>query len=348
MEYRELTGEQRRQLIDTQQVFEAWRNAHIEHQHRFQGSMRWAERNGTTYLLRKIKSTEKSLGPKSPETEEAYRSFIEGREGNSVRRNSLLERLKQMAPVNRAMGLGRVPRVAGKILRRCDEEGLLGEQIIVAGTNALFGYETLAGVHVSSHLLATGDIDFLFDARRKLSLAVQSETVRSEGLIGLLKRTDRSFTQAARRTYRAENNQGYMVELIRPEAKDVLRDVARSKVTDVAGDLEGAPIQGLSWLVNAPKVQTIAIDDSGLPAPLVMVDPRVFALHKHWLSQQPNRDPLKKDRDYSQAKAAALIAERYLGLSFLANDLTAVPMALRDAFGANKYDPEPSPDITDW
>ena len=68
MSIKELRGEQRRQLIDTQQVFDTWRQAHHEAKHRFAGSMRWGERNGTDYLLRKIGQTERSLGRRDVET----------------------------------------------------------------------------------------------------------------------------------------------------------------------------------------------------------------------------------------------------------------------------------------
>ena len=39
-----LSGEQRRQLIDTQQAYEAWHAANAAAKHRFAGSMRWAQR----------------------------------------------------------------------------------------------------------------------------------------------------------------------------------------------------------------------------------------------------------------------------------------------------------------
>src|SRR5690349_20575546 len=79
---KELTGEQRRQLIDTQQVYEVWRHADLEKRRRFLGSMRWAERNGTAYLLRKVGSGETSLGPRNSETESAYAAFMAGRRAN--------------------------------------------------------------------------------------------------------------------------------------------------------------------------------------------------------------------------------------------------------------------------
>ncbi len=54
----ELSGEQRRQLIDAQHVFGAWRETSHAFKRRFAGSMRWGERNGAEYLLRKVGRTE--------------------------------------------------------------------------------------------------------------------------------------------------------------------------------------------------------------------------------------------------------------------------------------------------
>ena len=172
LEFKDLTADQRRQLIDTQQVYEAWRAAKADSNHRFAGSMRWGERSGKEYLLRKTGKTETSLGPRTGETEAAYEAFLRGRSDNSDRLKGLAERLDKLAPVNVAMGLGRMPSIAARILRACDEQGLLGEQLIVVGTNAMFAYEVQAGVQIERGLIATADIDLLYDARRHISLAV--------------------------------------------------------------------------------------------------------------------------------------------------------------------------------
>lgn len=290
--------------------------------------MRWGERNGTEYLLRKIGKTETSLGPRSEETVAIYDAFIQGRVENQSRLKSLSAKIDEYALVNLAMGLGRVPQIAARILRECDERGLLGEQLIVVGTNAIYAYETVAGVHVDSGLIATGDIDLLYDARRHISLAVSGGS--AQGLIGLLQKVDESFAATTPRSFRAANRNGYLVDLIRPEAKDVFRDRLPTALTDLSDDLEGAAIFGLAWLVNSPKLETIAIDEKGYPVRLVVIDPRAFALHKAWVSRREDREPLKAARDLEQAKAAAIIATQYLRKSFDGPDLTALPSALRE------------------
>jgi hypothetical protein len=119
MSIKELRGEQRRQMIDTRQVFDTWRQAHHEANRRFAGSMRWGERNGTDYLLRKIKQAETSLGRRGVETERIYEAFVSGRAENRDRLAGLTNRLDELAPVNRALGLGRVPVIAARILSVC-------------------------------------------------------------------------------------------------------------------------------------------------------------------------------------------------------------------------------------
>jgi hypothetical protein len=325
----ELNGEQRRQLIDTQQVYGAWRDSDAEKHRRFAGSMRWAERNGTDYLLRKVGSRETSLGPRSGEIESTYTAFMDGRKANKEKLESLAKRLDAMAPVSRAMGLGRMPTIAARIVRRCDEKGLLGQQLFIVGTNALYAYEAIGGVQFASGLVASGDIDLLYDARRRLSLALDKD-IRESGLIGLLQQVDKSFSMTRPRSFRASNKDGYLVDLIRPQPRNLLRDTAPSALTDLSDDLEGAAIFGLAWLINGPKVEAVVLDERGYPVRLVVIDPRIFALHKAWVAERPDRDPVKAPRDREQALAATLIAKRYMRLPFDSPDMTALPAALRD------------------
>ncbi|WP_167507117.1 MULTISPECIES: nucleotidyltransferase domain-containing protein [unclassified Mesorhizobium] len=327
---RELTSDQRRQLIDTQQVYESWRSADDEHQRRFVGSMRWAKRNGVEYLLRKVGQTENSLGPKSEATEKSFAAFFEGRERNRDLLSGLSDRLNGLARINVAMGLGRVPAIAARILRRCAETDLLGKQLLVVGTNALFAYEALAGVQVTSGLTATGDIDLLFDSRRRISF-VTAEKITQSGLIGVLRKVDRSFKPLQPRSFRATNRDGYLVDLIRPQARNVLKDNAPTSITPLADDLDSAPMDGLQWLINAPKMEAVAIDERGYPVSIPTIDPRIFALHKAWLARRPDRSAVKAARDREQAEVAARIATGYLNLPLDGEHLKRLPTALREA-----------------
>ena len=146
--------------------------------------MRWVSRKGRDYLLRKIGPSETSLGVRSPETEAAYDAFISGRGENRDRLKSLTNRLDEMASVNTAVGLGRVPKTTARIIRRFDEVGLLGKNIFVVGSNALFAYEMAAGLLLSADVVATGDVDLLWDTRRGLRLVLSE--FRKDGILGLI------------------------------------------------------------------------------------------------------------------------------------------------------------------
>ena len=68
----ELTPKQTRQLIDTEQAFQSWRNARDEFEHGYEGSyagkMKWRKRSSGEYLYRIRKDgRELVLGRRSPE-----------------------------------------------------------------------------------------------------------------------------------------------------------------------------------------------------------------------------------------------------------------------------------------
>ncbi|MEA1969240.1 MAG: GSU2403 family nucleotidyltransferase fold protein, partial [Thermodesulfobacteriota bacterium] len=84
---------------------------------------------------------------------------------------------------------------------------------------------------------------------------------------------------------------------------------------------------------SAPKFSQIVIGDDGYPARMVAPDPRAFALHKFWVSQQPDRDPLKKGRDKNQAISAAQLVIEYLPqYRFGKNQLKMFPQTIVNKF----------------
>ena len=195
-----------------------------------------------------------------------------------------------------------------------------GRNVFVVGTNSLYLYEALAGVQVKNELLTTGDVDLLWDTRQGLSLAVKG--FHRAGVLGYLKRADSSFRRGKHQNYRAVNWDGFMVNLISP-VNEVPSDA------DNPEDLIGARTEGLEWLVNTPKVNGVVIGADGLPLRCWSVDPRAFALHKAWVSQRIDRDPLRRARDLAHAREVAGIAKHYLGMRFSNPDLSALPVFMR-------------------
>src|SRR4051812_44691148 len=124
--FRQLDGGQIRQLVDTEQLYTAFREAQADRLRRFRGSMSWKRVSGHEYLYRKTDERWESLGPRSNETEHIHDRFRSGRQQAKERVRLLDERIRRNAPINRAMGLGRMPSVAARLLRRLDRERLLG------------------------------------------------------------------------------------------------------------------------------------------------------------------------------------------------------------------------------
>ena len=103
----------------------------------------------------------------------------------------------------------------------------------------------------------------------------------------------------------------------------------RATIGDRADDLRPAPIHGLEWLVSAPRFEAVTMGGDGYPVRLVTPDPRAFVLHKLWVADRPDRDPVKRPRDKSQATAVADLCHRYLRLPFDDGELQALPQHLR-------------------
>jgi len=332
MLFRELDARSVRERIDMAQIWEAWLEAELQRRHSFAGYLDWEKRNGREYLYSRKKGVVKSLGPRSPETERVRDAFHAGREENSARLARLGVELNRQAAVLRALGLGRLPVPAARILRAIRLAAPSATTRVI-GTNALYAYEAVAGVMFNAASTATGDIDILVDDRKRLKILTEEH--EKPGLTSLIHReVDKSFRLRGPRDFRLTNDKGYMVEFVRPEPRPVYRDMPGADPL-VEGDVEPAPIDGLQWLVNAPPIETVVIDERGFPTPMRVADPRFWAAHKLWLAEREDRDPQKKIRDRQQALVLLeLIASRLPQLRLDEDFKRMLPGALRSLFEA--------------
>jgi hypothetical protein len=330
--YIDLNPDQRREAVNTQQRFQALREARTLARG-YRGSMVWAKVGGHEYLSRvgydrRGRRRQSSLGRRSRETERLKAEFERGREEARRRLRDLNEVMARQAAVNRALGLGRAPPLAARILRALDENGLMEGGLRVIGTNAIYAFEAAAGVHLDPGLTTTEDIDLLLDSRARLAF-IATEDLDAASLIRILQRVDKSFRRSER-TFRAVNRDGYLVDLVK-----ALRDPPRSdgaiRVGDDPDGLVAVEIDGLAWLESAPKFEATVIDERGEAVRFATVDPRVFAIHKHWMSSRADREPLRRRRDADQAKAvAALVAAFMPQLPLEPSELRMLPGALID------------------
>lgn len=301
-----LSDQQRLFLVESDQLYRAWREVqwrHIEYRY----GMRWKKVAGRDYLVRlqDAQGRGKSLGPRSEKTEAIYREFQEGRELAQERFDGLKARLSLQSRLNRASRLGRMPHIVAEILQGLDAVQALSE-LRVVGTHALFAYEAMGAVEFKMDLLASGDVDLLYDQRQQISIL--GKKFDGYGLLGILKKVDRTFEVQSKNRFRAVNKDGFMVDLITQD-----KGIASKKLLPMsAHDLEMIEIPNLEWIANSPRVDVVVISAKGEPVFMAVPDPRAFMIHKVWLSKQHEREPVKKQRDYEQALMVLGLLNEYL------------------------------------
>ncbi|MBX6423434.1 GSU2403 family nucleotidyltransferase fold protein [Thermosulfurimonas sp. F29] len=327
----EFNEEQRRIFIDAQQLWEAFCELYHEGLS-YRGGLYWKNVRGRDYLIRVLDSrgATKSLGPRSPETEKIFENWHRKKEEFRRKREAFMQKADIVRRMCKALHLNRVPLVVAKIAREMFLMRDLRKRTMILGTNAIYAYEAMAGVFVSSGLLATRDLDVLWDARSCLQIAGLSK----EGFLGLLKRADPSF-RPGDTPYRAVNKDGFWVELLKPTPK-TLTEIQNPhlRISPFPEDMLALETKGTRWIVSCPKVYAIAIGHDGLPVPLVVPDPRAFVLHKLWVARQTDRPALKRKRDVAQALLVFYLLKHYLpqfplNEETVNRELQALPVKLR-------------------
>jgi len=325
----DIGGESRKLFIDTVQIYEQYIFA-IAAVQQHKGGMRWKKTNATEYLFktRGGGGYGKSLGVRSKETENIFEQFQSAKKQASLRLAQLEASIKRQARFNVAAGINRVPNITANIIRLLDQEGLMGRTIKVLGTNAMYAYEAAAGIRFETGLLATGDIDLLFDADTELKLSAET---KETGLIGILQRVDPTFKVIPKGHFRAANANGFLVELVKaipnPEMK-----IERKTISANESDLVAAEMNGFAWLKNSPVWEQTVIAVNGYPLRMHCPDPRFYAINKLWTSELKNRNPIKRPRDRMQAEAITYVAEHYLNLSFDDTNIRVFPGEIINRF----------------
>lgn len=317
MQFTPLSDLQVRNKIDLLQSYEAYREAR-KTALSYRGSMHWSSINGREYLVHKLNArSTRSHGPRSEKTETVLAEFTAGKERARSREKQLADTIKSYAGIAKSLRINRAPALVTALLRKLDDHGILGNNLTVIGTHSLYAYESAAGVVFDAELMATNDVDLLFDSNSRIRFALSPELATS-GLMGILKSVDSTFSILSQKSYRAVNNAGFMVDFIRATPTPPWRSGTRNKISlenhqkSVTPDLIASDIEQLKWLVSSEKFEAFIIGSDGYPARIVCHDPRAFATYKLWLSEQENRDSSKARRDYAQALAVAQLTCEYL------------------------------------
>jgi hypothetical protein len=336
--FSELSNNQQRLSIDIRQTYEAYREAR-RNAAKYAGGLSWKTVGGREYLIKILNRSggTRSLGPRSGETEAIHAEFVAGKARAKEREAALGQSLREFAGMARGIHLNRVPAVVTATLRKLDEYHLLGRNLMVIGTNAMYGYEAVGGVMFDAGLLATTDMDLLWDARSRLKLGQLDDEVAEAGLLAILRKVDRSFEAVGKGGFRAANKDGFHVDLVKQTPNLPWKQGEPEQIA--AGDLTASWLPNIKWLLASEKFQSIVIGQDGLPAPMVSPDPRAFAIYKHWLGEQPDREPGKKQRDQQQAEATiVLLREKLPHLALDERAQQMFPKALRAGLGGQLFD----------
>lgn len=326
MKYSELDLNQSRIYIDALQNFDALKSAYLEAK-KYTGSLFWRRVNDVDYLImNKGTNTQKSLGARSEESERFFADFQRNKASTNEHFTLLQAQQHEHAKFVSAAGINRVPTIVANLARKLKQFPKLENTTMIVGTNALYAYEAYAGVRFVSGIVATRDVDVLWDTRKKISIVTQEP----KGFIGLLQSIDATFSVVGNKgSFTASNSKGFMVDLIQPLGKNPHK-VRQSVMSDFSDDLVAVQIKGLEWLISCPKFTSTAFDEKGFPVELVVPDPRAFSMHKLWLSEQEDRSPIKKMRDKEQAETIFnLVQEKMPSLSFSDVALNALPFSVK-------------------
>lgn len=288
---REFSPEEDRLLIDLADLYDAWRQAARAG---LKGRYRWKNVNGTDYLylLRPGSDTGKSLGPRSVALEQLH----EEHQQLYARAKTTWPRLLLKGRMLKAVRIPMVTAGVGEALRDLDLAGLLGDYVRVVGSVALPAYEIAAGVKLDPALHATEDMDFTWVAPKESRPAPSA-------LLDVLKRSDDTWTVNTERPFQLRNRKGDLLDvLVGPSLRDGYP--AREKV-------RASVMESQDWLLGGTPVDVVLVDLAGKPARVVAPDPRLFALHKLQMSQQPAsvRRREKSAKDLRQALAVLDLVE---------------------------------------
>lgn len=327
--FSDLNENQIRQYIDAEQARKAWLQAERRAQN-YRGSMYWKTVKGRDYLYREYSTRQsKSLGVRIPETEKIWDEFKKGKAAAEQNFKQLNAAIATHGRLNVALRVGRTPNVVVGLLEEIRRAGLQ-DHFMVIGTNALYAYETQAGVRFNGDVTATTDMDLLWDSRKRITLVTDGdEHFNKYGLIGVLKKFDPSFELRQDQKYSAANAQGYMIDLIKRRPNSLFDDKEHPQLIANPDDFWATKIKNMDWLLSSPKFRQVLVATNGSMAEMVTVDPRAFVFYKVWLSQKEDRDPMKKPRDLAQARAVyRLVQERLPQMSF--DKIHVFPERMRD------------------
>ena len=293
----ELLPNQTRQYIDAETVFLELRRAKAEAAE-VRGSMFWRTQGNAEYLIRESSGgAQKSLGPRSAETQAMHERFKRRKTDTTSRLAALTVAAHNQQRLNKALRVGRVPGIVVKTLNALEAAGLQ-DHFVTIGTHSLYAYESACGVRFVPDALATQDLDLLFDSRKRMSFMSQMRRMDSS-FIGALQKADPTFRVMHDQKQTAINDAGFEVDVIRRAAKD--RDPHPFRMSADENDLWAVQVEGADKMLSAPRFSQVVVTQTGHMAVMNTMSPLTFIAIKRMISTAVGRDPKKRLKDALQA-----------------------------------------------
>ncbi len=188
----DLNASQRQHLAHTEALWASWKTA--MRNRAAMGTLAWKPTKGGDYLIHSYDDPTSgarktvALGLRSAST--TYRMTVFEKERESARQylDGITQQLNEQARLNRAAGLGRIPKAAAAILRRFERDRL---DFLTDHSAALLAYETLAGVSIQPKLLANASFNPADEIGKTLYLLPRASSAAA--LHSALRGVDRSF-----------------------------------------------------------------------------------------------------------------------------------------------------------
>jgi hypothetical protein len=279
------------------------------------GRLAWKTISGRDYLYRLTngRGDGRSLGPRSPGTEEQYEIARNARQ--TV--DTLWPLLKRDGALYSALRLPRISSPAADLLREFDRYELLGSSLMVVGTNAMAVYEIEARTRfaTAAGVDSTLDFDVTWVAAQARQTTLMAVGAAPRTLVEVMKRVDSTYTINTERTFQIRNARGYEVELLLP--KSIEGTLPRNE------SLQPIALPEQDWLLPGRRIEHVICGLDGLPSRIIAPDPRYFALQKLWLADKPTRNPLKKPKDARQGALLLAAIEEHMPHYLLDDDFRA-------------------------
>ena len=314
-EFTELYEGASRQYINALSVFTALEDARRKAV-QYRGGMYWKKHSGTgiEYLMRtQTDNSQTSIGARNSETEAVFEKFTKAKGEIEKRIQDLRSEFEIQRRMNRALKVGRTPQMLVDILNMFAKVGI-AEHFIVVGTNALYAYETEAGVRIATfEALETNDVDLLWKIGKKVKFQAQMD-YNKMSMIGLLRKIDKTFEIRSEQQYTAVNSKGFEVDIIRPIDKDERLEPKTnpSRMTKYEDDFMAVKASTAGKLNGAVPFTSVVVSASGAMARMNTVSPVQFIKVKRALAEYPDREQIKKRRDLLQADIIEELVRKYL------------------------------------